>query len=377
VKAEILDADALRGISPGALAAFARGEGWIKTETYGAHADVYTAPGKPEIILPRTVRLGDYATVVSKLIGVFAALSDRDELATYRDLVGADRDVVRVRALGGEGDGAIALDAGVEIVTQARQMLLAAACAVHAPQALYRAGANREASDYMRRVKLGQTEQGSFVVTLLAPAPPLLQPRLDPTWANLDDEPMERRVTRSLMTALEAARGAAELALSGNAAAFQEAVMSGVSANLCEAVGGLIEQSNGLDISLTWAKTRPTPEVKRTVGFSKNDAEILKEAARVFRERQPKPDVKLVGTVLKLKRDLDDIEGLVTFKVVVDGKYQSVSAVLDQSNYSVAVRAHDAKAELIVNGDLERVGQRWQLTNAAVKEIQSDTGDDA
>jgi hypothetical protein len=153
--------------------------------------------------------------------------------------------------------------------------------------------------------------------------------------------------------------------------------MSGVSANLCEAVGGLIEQSNGLDISLTWAKTRPTPEVKRTVGFSKNDAEILKEAARVFRERQPKPDVKLVGTVLKLKRDLDDIEGLVTFKVVVDGKYQSVSAVLDQSNYSIAVRAHDAKAELIVNGDLERVGQRWQLTNAAVREIQSDTGDDA
>jgi hypothetical protein len=377
VKAEILDADALRGISPGALAAFARGEGWMKTETYGAHADVYTAPGKPEIILPRTVRLGDYATVVSKLIGVFAALNDRDELATYRDLVGADRDVVRVRALGGEGDGAIALDAGVEIVTQARQMLLAAACAVHAPQALYRAGANREASDYMRRVKLGQTEQGSFVVTLLAPAPPLLQPRLEPTWANLDDEPMERRVTRGLMTALEAARAAAELALSGNAAAFQEAVMSGVSANLCEAVGGLIEQSNGLDISLTWAKTRPTPEVKRTVGFSKNDAEILKEAARVFRERQPKPDVKLVGTVLKLKRDLDDIEGLVTFKVVVDGKYQSVSAVLDQSNYSIAVRAHDAKAELIVNGDLERVGQRWQLTNAAVREIQSDTGDDA
>ncbi len=377
MKAEILDADALRGISPGALAAFARGEGWMKTETYGAHADVYTAPGKPEIILPRTVRLGDYATVVSKLIGVFAALNDRDELATYRDLVGADRDVVRVRALGGEGDGAIALDAGVEIVTQARQMLLAAACAVHAPQALYRAGANREASDYMRRVKLGQTEQGSFVVTLLAPAPPLLQPRLEPTWANLDDEPMERRVTRGLMTALEAARAAAELALSGNAAAFQEAVMSGVSANLCEAVGGLIEQSNGLDISLTWAKTRPTPEVKRTVGFSKNDAEILKEAARVFRERQPKPDVKLVGTVLKLKRDLDDIEGLVTFKVVVDGKYQSVSAVLDQSNYSIAVRAHDAKAELIVNGDLERVGQRWQLTNAAVREIQSDTGDDA
>ena len=48
-------------------------------------------------------------------------------------------------------------------------MLLAAACAARNPQPFYRAGSNKEAMDYMRRVKLGQTEHGSFVVTLLCP----------------------------------------------------------------------------------------------------------------------------------------------------------------------------------------------------------------
>jgi excisionase family DNA binding protein len=103
MKARILDAEALKAISPGALAAYARGEGWGKTETYGTHADVYTGVQKPEIILPRTDRLADYAAVVSRLIDVFSKVNERDELSTYRDLVGADHDVVRDRRAPGEG----------------------------------------------------------------------------------------------------------------------------------------------------------------------------------------------------------------------------------------------------------------------------------
>ena len=40
------------------------------------------------------------------------------------------------------------------------------------------------------------------------------------------------------------------MARSGDGAAFENAVTAGVSANLCDAVAGLIEQSDGLDIRL-------------------------------------------------------------------------------------------------------------------------------
>jgi hypothetical protein len=46
---------------------------------------------------------------------------------------------------------------------------------------------------------------------------------------------------------------------------------------------------------------------------------------------------------------------------------QSVSAVLDQANYGVAVRAHAAKTPVIVTGDLERIEHRWQMTNVNVR----------
>ena len=376
MKTQILDVAALKAVSPGALAAYARGQGWAKHEAYGNHGDIYVGNGRPEIVVPRTELLDDYASVISRLVGIFGDVTEQDELAVYRDLIGADHDVVRVRAMGADDDGSVPIDKGVELVSQAREMLLAAACATRTTQPVYRAGANREAAEYMKQVRLGQTEHGSFVVTLMAPVPPILQFPLDETWADFDEEPFERQVTRRLVRALEASRDAVEKAHSGDGAqAFDQAVAVGVSANLCDAVARLIEPSNKLEISVNWAKTRPTPERRSRIFFTESDAGAFKEAARTFRARQPRPDTTLFGSVHKLRRDQDEAEGQVTFKVDVDGKIQSVGAVLDQNTYSTAISAHDARNPVIVNGDLERVGQRWRMTNAFIREIVSEDDD--
>ena len=168
MRVEIRDADALRAVSPAALKACALASGWRKLESYGDHSDVYAADEMPEIILPRTERLGDYASVVARLIDTFARIAATDELSLYRDLVIADRDVVRVRVAETD-DGSLAVNSGVDLITGARDLLPAAACSLREPQPLYRAGANKEASDLPNRIRVGQTEHGSFAVTLLAP----------------------------------------------------------------------------------------------------------------------------------------------------------------------------------------------------------------
>jgi hypothetical protein len=379
MKTQIIDADALRAISTTALIAFARTEGWSKVESFGDHADVYAGPNRPEIIIPRTERLADYPAVVSQLIDIFASTTDQDEMVAYRNLIGADSDVVRVRAIGADDDGSVPLEAGVKIVSQARDMLLAAACSVRAPQPLYRAGANKEANDYMQRVKLGQTEHGSFVVTLLSPVPPSLtssQLPLDVSLQTFDDEPMERLVTRRLMQALEASREAAERVISGETNAFEESITLGVSANLCEAVAALIEQSDGLDIGVTWARTRPRNEPFRKISFTQNDGKIFKEAARTFRLKQPKLDVTLYGDVHILKREPDEFDGIINLRTIIDDKIQSVTAVLDQNNFQSALKALDSKKQVIVTGDLERVGSRWRITNSTLREVQSEDVED-
>ena len=377
MRVDIRDRTALLEVSPGALSAYARTSGWTKSEEYGDHSDVYAADGLPEIILPRHQRLGDYASVVWKLIRIFAKVAETDELGLYRDLVTADRDVVRVRTPEAKA-GSVSVGDGVTLMHAARDMVLAAACSLGKPRAVYRTGANRTATEYLKRVRLGQTEQGSYVVTLLGPVvPPAMQLEFDSKWPE-EHDPIERGVTRRLFEGLVAAREATEKTVRGDTDAFGKAVDRGVSANLCEALAGVMEPFKAIDVTLSWARTRPARRARDVVRFADSDVPILREAARSFRSREPQPDVTLFGFVRMLKRDPEESDGTVTLRTYFEGTERSMRAVLRQSDYRRAIQAHDKRMLLVVKGDVERVGQRWHLLSPEIVDmIPSEDAEDA
>lgn len=263
MRALIVDSETLISVTPSAMISYVTTEGWIRTDKYGEHSDVYAKAGGPELIIPGTAQLGDYAQVVAEVIDELARHENRSELQVFRDLIGSDRDVVRVRAPEADGDGSVQVDAGVNIFAQAREILLSAACSANEPRPAYRTGKNKEATAYMSRVRLGQTEHGSFVVTLFAPVPPSLEgPKQSDFWPVPAEEPFDRLVTRYLADGLQAAHKAAEQVVRGGGInAFTNAVHKGVSANLCEALSSLIDVGEGLDVSVTWSRTRPTPRL--------------------------------------------------------------------------------------------------------------------
>ena len=371
MKVSIRDADALRAVTPAALSAYARAAGWSAQERYRTHSDVYVGEDRPEIIIPRTMRLGDYASIVAAMIETFAQVADQDELAVYRSLVIADRDVVSVRA-GESDDGSVTLNDGADLIGGARDMLLSAACSLRDRRPVYRAGANREAAELLKRVRLGQTDQGSFVVTLLTPVLPPPMPTLLPDPDDLN-APIERRMTRRLVEALGAAREMVERTAAGEEDAFGELAAHGVSANLCEALVRIIEPFPTLDVGVSWARTRPMSVPEALVQFGHADATLLKEAARSLRERAPQPDVRLHGFVRLLKRDQADVDGTIGLAADVDSQRQSVVAVLEREDYEQAVQAHHDKALVVLAGDLDRVGQRWRLLNPHLENVISDS----
>ncbi len=362
----IRDRDALMAISPAALSAYARIAGWNRDKSYREHSDIYIGEARPEIVVPLTARLGDYASAVAALIETFAQVAGQDELTVYRALATADRDMIRIRAAESD-DGSLSLNDGVNFVSGARDMVLAAACSLHGPRLVYRAGANRDAAELLRQMRLGQTDQGSFVVTLLTPIMPPPMPSLfeDPDDLNA---PAARRMTKRLVEALAAVRRAAEQAGSGDGGAFEEAVASGVSANLCEALAKIIEPFPRLDIGVSWARTRPMT-MPETARFGQADAPLLREAAQSLRERAPKPDVRLYGFVRILERGEEEADGTIRLRTEIDGQPQSIAAVLEQADYERAVQAHKDRAPVMLKGDLERTGQRWRLLNPQVESV--------
>lgn len=363
MKVLILDANALRAVSPAALSAYIRAEGWEHTEAYGDTSDVYTRHDAPELVLPRTSEIADYPAVVSNILRRLAVVEDRTELQIYRDLSVADCDVVRSRAPFSEKDGSVLVADGVALFVNSKELLLSAACAAKEPKAQYRAGGIRDASDYMNRVRLGQTEQGSFIVTLLTPVPVNLEPpKQGSLWPTMASEPYERQVTRTLIDSLAAAKRAAEGAVKGSGLdSFRSAIKFGVSVNSCVALAALTESGQGLDVSVTWARTRPAPEPRSKVRFSTEEGEIFREAARYLREVEPRPDEHINAFVVSLDRGPEQDEGRVTLKTFLDGKPVSIFTTLGPQEYAVASTANNDKLSVTVRGDLVRRGNRWHL----------------
>ncbi len=166
-------AEVLASVSPRALHAYL-GQGWHKVKPLGEKGDLYSRHGAPDIAAPASDHLADYVLAISQIVEILGSVEGRDPTSVLRDLLVADVDLVRVRAAHTEEDGSVSVDDGVELVQQSRDLLLAAACSVTRPQRAYRAGGIREAMEYLEQVRLGQTERGSFVVTMLSPVPPAL-----------------------------------------------------------------------------------------------------------------------------------------------------------------------------------------------------------
>ena len=190
---------------------------------------------------------------------------------------------------------------GVDLIGGSRDLLLSAACSLREPQPVYPAGTNREAADLLRQMRLGQTDQGSFVVTLLTPivAPPM--PALFP---DPDDRtaPGERRMTLQLVEAVTAARLATERAAAGDNGRFEETVGSGVSANGARPWSGSSSRSR----RWTWASHglglgRWRQRELSFVSAGRMLCSCARRGAR-FRERAPRQEVRLHGFVRLLKR---------------------------------------------------------------------------
>ncbi len=367
----------MRAVSPAALSSYARIAGWRRCNSYREHSDIYEGDSLPEIVVPLTQRLGDYASAVAALIKIFAQVAGQDELTVYRALTISDRDVIRIRVAESD-DGSLGLDDGAKLIEGVCDMVLSVACSLYDSRPVYRTGANEKAVDLLRQMRLGQTDQGSFVVTLLTPT---ISPSLS-LFKDLDDQdlygpnaPLIRQMTGRLVEALTAVRWAAERASSGDGGVFAKVVAKGVSANLCEALVRIVEPFPKLDISVSWAGTRPMkmPPVYR---FGRSDASLLREAAHSLRERAPKPDVRLLGFVRILKRSEDDADGTVRLRTEIDGQWRSIAAILEQADYECAVQAHKDRAPVELKGDLERTSKQWRLLNPQLERVLRDDEDE-
>jgi hypothetical protein len=368
MRAILADSDTLMAVRPLDVAAYLRFHGWrpVDGESPGrAVRWLLQAEEEYELLLPLDRAFRDFSLRLSEALKVLSAAEERSELEVLRDLTIAAVDVVRIRTQSHGSEDAIPIQHGVALVEQSRNMMLAAACSAVEPRPQYPTRKPTRAVEYLHNLRLGQTERGSYVVTLISPVPPQLTADEEGRLFADIEEPFERRVVRTLASGLQSTkRAAASVATRADGIeVFWRGVEQGISANLCEALAEMSgEAQRGVTIRFAWSLTRPAPEALFAVAFDDDAVPIISEAARVLREASPQLDVTLTGSVYRLERAGEEAgPGRISVLGVVDGEVRRATLDLGPDDYDIAITAHRDGRIVSVSGDLVREGRGFVL----------------
>jgi len=380
MRADIRDPASVVVLRPLEVASYLRAAGWTQAETREGRYAIWTRGDDFEALLPLRSDLRDFALRMGDLLAVLAKAEDRSQLSILSDLLVTGADVLRVRLADDDlADGSMPIEEHTRTAQKVRDLMMAAACSAIERRPVWHKRKPDKAVDYLRNVRIGQTERGSYVLTVISRVPPMLRAANDQLFAD-GEEPYERQVTADLAVALAAIERAAEsAAATGSLESFEGAVNDGVSANLCEAIVGLSmddDTSRAVDFSFSWSRTRPAREEQVSRVFVAHDrVPYVQEAARLLRERAPIEGFDLEGPVVKLERAEGALTGFVTvYGPVEDGGNRRIRVQLPEDEYEQAINAHRDGLDVRCTGRLVREGGGYTLEKPVGFSVQAQEG---
>lgn len=323
------------------------------------------------LFVPLVSTPADFEDRLRDVVARLSELEGRDPETVATNLRYATSDLIRISLVSPRvGPGELPLEDGRNLFDGAKDMMRAAACAAIDPRPSFGTRTPETAKDYLDGVRLGQTERGSYVVTVISQVTPSEQQALVPDDVEHIDVPFERKVTTRLMESLEATEAAAREVIASQASVaetFEEAVPRGVSSNLCAALAKMSEDQAAaqVHISMAWASSRaPIQQAPPSVTFEPSSMPVISEAVDVLRNLGPFDDELIEGFVVRLNRGKEDEAiGSIAIEGFVQGRRRVVHIELPDEQYHLALRAHDDRRPVRIRGTLAKRGRNWVLSD--------------
>jgi hypothetical protein len=278
-------------------------------------------------------------------------------------------------------NGSIPISQGVQLFESAKKLMWSAASSAVEPRPYFK-GSFSEVTDYMQKLRLGHTKEGSYVLTIISP----LQVE------NYQSEDcFERKVTKTLFQALNIISLAPEQKLSERENILDEAIEEGVSANLCDALSHMINTASepNLSFNLTGSKIiERTSNFPLEIKLNKQILPIITEVKNKLKSRTanlgrnkksiqqhtlilPLSSQKLLfrstitGLVIKLEWFGGDEKAKVIVITMIENREEEVVIEVNRQDYLIAIQANLDQLPIICNGSL--IEENEQLI---VREVQ-------
>jgi hypothetical protein len=365
-----LPEDLLQAVDPQNLRVYALATGWARAGIVGRSFAVFSHPDDDldQVLVPLNVFAPDYGRRIGDAVQVLAEREKRPAQEVLRDLLQADADVLRFRIVSSEASrGTLPLEEAIDLLDGAKQALLAAACSVVAPNRRHHPRLSRaEAQDMLAACRMGQTERGSFTVTVSCPIQAVEGEAEDSEGA-----PFVRKATQVLMSSAQRLLSSID---DGDLAAVEQAPEgeAAVTSNFCEALLNMQppQERSCLAISCAWAPSLPMPSsrIPGEVHFRQEHFPALEKIYRRLQPaEEPRPDL-FAGYVDTLNGEMGAegrIQGEVTLLLLHEEAPVRARVDLSADDYKVANEAHMAGGVVAVRGILHRGRRAHRLTDVS------------
>jgi hypothetical protein len=314
------------------------------------------------VLVPRVLEAADFDRTVNILAAEVARREQRPPEDILRDIARQFLDVTELRAEDDDiGQGTISLQSGLGLVSAAKDLMVSAAAATIHRQGYYGTSIPKAAHAHARRLRLGQTRPGSYILPVISSArfgaTPLYDdgvPRLE---VQSEDTYFDRRVLATLSRSLETL---AEMTMNRDRVPsrdeMRDSVTEGVSSELCAAVLEVIDTGKvGIfDVAFNWAPASPVPaDLRERIYFSREHVDLVTEVRKELKESEAPSETVLYGVIRRMSLKANEESGRVYLETVIEGRRRTVAFDLDLVTYRRAAQYHGERRRVVVTGTLD------------------------
>lgn len=379
------------------VSSFLGASGWSIDDdsTYAERWSIPDGNGTARVLLPTDSTFDDFDRRFNETLRALCAMNDWDVFQLANAIVSIRSDILRLRADQLIRYDSIPIKQASDLIDGAVQMMTAAARSTIEPRPSHRGARPKPVANFVDNdVRMGHTQRGSFVITILTRLDESVTISSDPSRSESDDvptdlnpegeratselatgeedeislAPFQRRVMSTLANALVLAPDVQQQ----SDAAIERAIQTGVSAQLYDSLSKMtsFEGLRSLDMSFRWAPALPEnhPEIE-DIAIGRDEIPIYKSLGDKFRNQDSPTRQTLYGYVIRLEWDesvsANNVATATVRGVVGRNQRRQAKVRVVASTHDIAVAAYHRRVPVTVTGDLEKRGNGYQMADGA------------
>ena len=311
-------------------------QGFKFDEALGKTGAVYRSTNDKVIIVPRTTHSPDYRTRIFAAVETLSRIQEEDKFQIAKAISGIGFDVLKIRTGIGSSSHSLDLDEALDALHNGYNSVdySAVKATWSHPVKYIRGRRTNEVSNYLDTVRMGQTEPGSFVLTLLLPT------------ARSRDLADQRDTALGLGQRVSNALSES-LAYSQDLIGNPKKASHQISANFAQALAEIVAISPEIEIGVDQRVGKRSNFIR----FVKSDEESLREVADFLAPKVETRRRSISGTVIGMHETRGQRSGIFLVETKISGELKNVRVPYTRTDRKLVIAAYDEKADVKISVD--------------------------